>query len=223
MKGIISVKRGKSFVKFTGDFNPEMPITAILDEINSRVPLVDDDGLEVSPIEWECSCQQKICGSCAMVINGVPRLACSTFFKDVGPKVVLKPLSKFPVIADLKVDRTQIYNSLSRMSLWLDEEDAKVRNVDLQYTSANCMTCGCCLEICPNYPGVGEFFGATGMNACFRIVDQLSGDARKKRLKEFAKHGSSGCSKALSCETVCPAEIPLSVMISRLNGAKRSE
>ena len=218
MKGTISVKRDGKWVTFSGEYEATTPVTVILSELNSRDPLLDVKGREVEPIEWECSCGQKVCGACAMVINGTPRLACSTFFGEAGPDIRLEPLSKFPLIADLKVDRTQMYDSLSEMKLWLDEGvDAKVRNIDLQYASASCMLCGCCLEICPNYTGRGKFFGAAGMNACFRIADQLDGAARRARLKEFARHGDSGCSKSLSCGQVCPQNIPLAVLISRMN------
>jgi succinate dehydrogenase / fumarate reductase iron-sulfur subunit len=79
------------------------------------------------------------------------------------------------------------------------------------------MLCGCCLEVCPNYSGEGKFFGAVGMNACFRTAEQLSGSAKRERLSYFAKHGDAGCSKSLACQVVCPAKIPLSVVISRLN------
>lgn len=218
MKGTISVKRGSRWVKFAFEAEAKTPVTMILDELNSRDPLCDVKGREEEPIEWECSCGQAVCGSCAMVINGTPRLACEAFFGEVGPDITVEPLSKFPVIADLKVDRRQISDALSAMKIWLEEdEDAHISNVELQYVSASCMLCGCCLEVCPNYSGKGKFFGAAGMNACFRIVDQLGGAAKKERLSAFACHGDSGCSKSLACAAVCPMEIPLAVLISRLN------
>lgn len=217
MKGTISVKRNGKWVKFSIEADANTQVTMILDELNSRNPITDVDGSPAEPIVWECSCVQGVCGSCAMVINGSPRLACSTFFGEVGPDVRVEPLSKFPLVADLKVDRSPISKAFSDMKIWLEDEDALVSDVDMQYVSASCMLCGCCLEVCPNYSGDGKFYGAVGMNACFRIAEQLSGAAKRERLLEFAKHGDSGCSKSLACQFVCPAKIPLSVVISRLN------
>ena len=217
MKGTISVKRCGRWAKFSIDAEANTPVTMILDELNSRETLLEADGSPAEPIVWECSCDQGVCGSCAMVINGSPRLACSAFFGEVGPDVKVEPLSKFPLVADLKVDRSPISKALSEMKIWLEDDDALVSDVDMQYTSASCMLCGCCLEVCPNYSGEGKFFGAVGMNACFRIAEQLSGSAKRERLSYFAKHGDAGCSKSLACQVVCPAKSPLSVVISRLN------
>jgi succinate dehydrogenase / fumarate reductase iron-sulfur subunit len=162
---------------------------------------------------------QAVCGGCAMVINGVPALACATFADEVkGRELVLEPLSKFPVVADLMVDRSIIYENLISAKANLDsvaKNDA--RHHEQQYSVAKCLKCGLCLEVCPNYSGEGKFFGAVGMNACFRTAEQLSGSAKRERLSYFAKHGDAGCSKSLACQVVCPAKIPLSVVISRLN------
>lgn len=217
MKGTISVKRNGKWAKFSIDAEANTPVTMILDELNSRETLLEVDGSPAEPIVWECSCDQGVCGSCAMVINGSPRLACSAFFGEVGPDVKVEPLSKFPLVADLKVDRSSISKALSDMKIWLEDEDALVSYVDMQYISASCMLCGCCLDVCPNYSGDGKFYGAVGMNACFRVAEQLSGAAKRERLLEFSKHGDAGCSKSLACQFVCPAKIPLSVVISRLN------
>lgn len=221
MKGTISVKRGGRWVKFAIEADANTPVTMILDELNSRDPLTDTTGNAEEPILWECSCEQAVCGSCAMVINGMPKLACSTFFGEVGPNVRVEPLSKFPLIADLHVDRAPLHAALSDMRVWVDEgADARVRDVDMQYLAASCMLCGCCLEVCPNYSGKGRFYGASGMNACFRAAEQLDGVTRRERLAEFGRHGDAGCSKSLACQMVCPAKIPLSVLISRMNRSR---
>ena len=219
MKGRIIVQRKDGIVEFSGDFRPEMSVIAILEELNARTPLCDINGKEVPLVEYECSCRQGTCGACAMLINEIPRLACSTFFRDAGPVVKLAPLSKFPVISDLKVDRSAIPESVKTMKLWLnDDEAALAGDVDLQYSSGECMFCGCCLEACPNYSGKDAFFGGAGMNACYHIVSQTEDAAHKKEhLSAFTEHGSSGCSISLACERVCPAHIPHSLLISLLN------
>ena len=80
-----------------------------LRQINQTKGIVDTDGKEVElPIRFDCSCLQKKCGACAMVINGRPRLACDAALKEFVKKgqVRLEPLRKFPVVADLIVDRS---------------------------------------------------------------------------------------------------------------------
>ncbi|MEG0391307.1 MAG: 2Fe-2S iron-sulfur cluster-binding protein [Anaerovoracaceae bacterium] len=178
-------------------------------------------------IIWECSCNQKICGSCAMVINGVPMLACGAFVGAVAKKgeIELSPLKKFATICDLKVDRSDIYEYMKEMKLWLTE-DAVVneRENNAQYLAASCALCGCCLEVCTNYTGKGSFYGAAIMNQTFRVSTQ-EGDAsaRKGLLKKYSKHGSGGCSKSLACEKICPQKLPLGITISKMNKLKFKE
>ena len=88
-------------------------ISAVLDAINYTDDLFDTEGNPATRVRWECSCLQAVCGGCAMIINGVPALACNTFADEVTKEeLVLEPLSKFPVIADLVVDRSIIYENL---------------------------------------------------------------------------------------------------------------
>ena len=79
-------------------------VAGVLDHINYNDDIVDINGRRTERIGWECSCLQGICGACAMVINGVPALACETFVRDLkGEEIDIRPLRKFPVIHDLIV------------------------------------------------------------------------------------------------------------------------
>ena len=94
---------------FTYNGPEHVTVSAILDALNYTDDLFDTEGKPADRIRWECSCMQAVCGGCAMVINGVPALACATYADNVkGKELVLEPLSKFPVIADLIVDRSVI-------------------------------------------------------------------------------------------------------------------
>ena len=127
-------------------------VSAVLDALNYTDDLLDIEGNSASRIRWECSCMQAICGGCAMVINGVPALACATFADEVkGEALVLEPLSKFPVIADLCVDRSSIYENLISAKAYLESlAESDKRQHDHQYSVAKCLKCGLCLEVCPN-------------------------------------------------------------------------
>ena len=193
-------------------------VSAILDALNYTDDLFDIEGNQATRIRWECSCNQAMCGGCAMVINGVPCLACKTYADQVkGKELVLEPLSKFPVIADLVVDREIIYKNLTQAKAYLETvAQSDKRQHDQQYSVAKCLKCGLCLEVCPNYHPGAEFFGAVLANESYLITSQ----SEKKDIpvvKEYKKHFAAGCSKALSCQKVCPAGIETITSIIRMN------
>ena len=193
-------------------------VSAVLDALNYTDDLFDVAGNPASRIRWECSCMQAMCGGCAMVINGVPALACATY-ADEGKTdtLVLEPLSKFPVIADLIVDRSIIYEQLLGASAYLENIAASdPRQHKQQYSVAKCLKCGLCLEVCPNYQPGGEFFGAAFANESYLLASQ-STDKKPPIIQEYKKHFGAGCSKALSCQSVCPMEIETLTSILRMN------
>ena len=161
---------------------------------------------------------QAMCGGCAMVINGVPALACATFADEVkGDELVLEPLSKFSVVADLIVDRTVIYNNLISAKAYLESiAKSDNRQREQQYSVAKCLKCGLCLEVCPNYHSGGDFFGAVLANESYLIASQ-SMDKNPQVVKEYKTHFGAGCSKALSCQTVCPMKIETITSILKMN------
>ena len=170
----------------------------------------DTEGGEVTPISWECSCLQKKCGACAMVIGGVPRLACDSKLNDFERAgfVRIEPLRKFPVIADLRVDRSVMFDSLKQIKLWLDRElSPNEKSLDTAYEASRCLQCGCCLEVCPNFYAGGSFFGMAAGVPMSKLLSQLEKGDRKALAGEYKKHFYSGCGKSLSCKNVCPAGI----------------
>lgn len=163
---------------------------------------------------------QAVCGACAMVINGIPALACTTFADEIkGEELVLEPLSKFPVVADLVVDRSVIYENLKHAKAYI--ESSAIRNKrhhKQQYSTAKCLKCGLCLEVCPNYHPGGAFFGAVLANESYLTTSQ-SKNRELQTIGEYKEHFGAGCSKALSCQTVCPAGIETITSILRMNRA----
>ena len=203
---------------FSYDGPKHVTVSAVLDALNYTDDLFDVDGKPATRIRWECSCMQAVCGGCAMVINGVPALACATFADEVkGEMLVLEPLSKFPVVADLIVDRSIIYENLIGAKAYLEsvaKSDKKQQKQ--QYSVAKCLKCGLCLEVCPNYHPGGDFFGAAFANESYLIASQ-SASKKNQAVKEYKAHFGSGCSKALSCQAVCPAKIETLTSILRMN------
>ena len=171
-------------------------------------------------IEYSCSCLQGICGACAMVINSVPKLACKTFINEVmeNDQITIEPLSKFPSVKDLKVDRSVLFDAMADCELWL-ESDSKYnpKDLDFDYEMSLCLMGGCCTEVCPN-DKFGDFVGAQAAVSASKLINQESDKEHLKNMKKkYKKRFFSHCVKSVSCEDVCPMEIPTQRAISKMN------
>ena len=196
----------------------ENSVAGMLDDLNYRDDITDINGHPAPRIAWECSCLQGMCGACAMVINGTPALACETFLRDCkGDELTLAPLTKFPTIADLLVDRSVLGQNLQAAGTYIKEyKPASPAEYEHQYAAAKCLKCGLCLEVCPNYKAGERFYGASFANDCYLIESQSANE--DTALKEaYAKHFAAGCSKSLSCMDVCPMRIPTIASIAKMN------
>ena len=171
------------------------------------------------PIRWECSCLQKKCGACAMVINGVPTLACDAFLRDYQ-KIRLEPLKKFPVVADLVVDRSAMRESLKTLRLWLEGEARVSEKVnDIAYEASRCLQCGCCLEVCPNFMTDGTFAGMAGGAPMARLLTELPESQKQEASRLYREHVFEGCGKSLACRNVCPAGLDVDALLVNSNAA----
>ena len=173
-------------------------------------------------IRYECSCLQKKCGACAMVINGKPCLACDAKLTDVQRKGVIRvePLRKFPVISDLIVDREILFENLKTLQVWLVSECiAKGKGAELAYEASRCLQCGCCLEVCPNFCPGERFYGMAAFVPTARLLSELSGEERKRLYKLYREHIYEGCGKSLACRNICPAGLQIDKLLVHSNAA----
>ncbi|MDD6797661.1 MAG: 2Fe-2S iron-sulfur cluster-binding protein [Clostridia bacterium] len=221
---IVKIKRQENsdskayWQSFKYNGNMDTTVAAVLDFLNYNDDLFDTEGNPARRIRWECSCMQKTCGACAMIINGMPALACNTFLRNISSKeLVLEPLRKFPVVSDLIVDRSIIYENLKKAELYIGEyAGADKKEYEQQYQTAKCLKCGLCLEVCPNYNKGETFFGAMFANDSY--ISYTQSESRKKEIaSEYKKHFASGCSKSLACVDICPVQIPTLASIGRMN------
>lgn len=228
MTYVIRIRRRESreaqpfWQEFVYDGDENASVAAVLLELNERSPLKDRQGKEAGPIAWECSCMVRKCGACAMRINGLPRLACSVFLKDMkAAEVTLEPLSKFPVIRDLVVDRTVIFESLKNLQFWLAGDAYMTDSAhEIRYQSARCLMCGCCLEVCPNFSAPGNFTGAIAPVNAYRLLNEETDEEQKERVAAvYRKLYYEGCGQSLSCHDICPAGIPVEELAVRSNAA----
>lgn len=187
--------------------------------VAQALDIINEGELAGDPISWDCSCKQKKCGACAMLINGRPRLACDTRLSEFPKgKIALAPLRKFPVVRDLTVDRSVMFDDLKTLGSWL-EDSAENDGTGISYDASRCLQCGCCLEVCPNFFAGGEFFGTAAVMSASRLIAQAP-DSEKKRLYDaYNGHFYKGCGKSLACRDICPAGIDAERLLVNSNAA----
>ena len=201
------------FQTFLYDGDGCMSVANWLRELNQS-QLKDD------PVYWQCGCMEKKCGACAMLVNGYPKLACCAFLKDVekNGKIKLEPFRKFPLIKDLAVDRSVMLDALKEMKIWLEEKKNIQNNLDLQTSVGECLACGCCLEVCPNFISENKFIGAYAMVQAFKALDQNERDEHVFEMKkEYSKQFFNYCGQSFSCQNACPKNLSLDKIQARMN------
>jgi fumarate reductase iron-sulfur subunit len=179
-------------------------------------------------LQFDFVCRAGVCGSCAMVINGRPGLACRTLTRNVGPDITLAPLPNFELIADLSVDTGKWMRGMSeRLQTWVHMQTEQPDLTRLEermapelaakiYELDRCIECGCCVAGCGTARMREGFVGAVGLNkiARFRLDPR---DARTDA--DFYElvgddDGVFGCMSLLGCHDVCPKNLPLATQIA---------
>ena len=197
--------------------NMNATIATALSDINTK-DYKDVEGNLVLPIMWQNACLQRKCGACAMVINGLPKLACNCFLKNYKKEITITPFRKFPLIKDLVVDRSVLFDNLCELEVWLeDEANITQKNREVVYEASRCLQCGCCLEVCPNFHIDDNFFGAAAFVANTGIVTQNQGKIPKNKSEKYQEHVYEGCGKSLACQRICPAQIDVEHLLIHSN------
>ena len=193
-------------------------VATALTKLGERSDLRDAEGASAAPIRWECSCLQKKCGACAMVINGRPGLACNARLSEYKNHLRLEPLRKFPVVADLIVDRSALYEALATLRLWFEGEAAINQTAaELGYEASRCLQCGCCLEVCPNYMPGGKFAGMAGAVPMARLLAEAPASQMGELSRLYRNRVFEGCGKSMACRNICPAGIPIDDLLVNSN------
>jgi succinate dehydrogenase / fumarate reductase, iron-sulfur subunit len=191
---------------------------------------VTTDGKRVPPVVWDSACLEEVCGSCAMNINGRVRMACSSLIDKLEQPITLEPMKKFPVVRDLSVDRERMFTALKRVHGWVDVDGThnlgpgprqSGKDQSVMYVLSTCMTCGSCLEACPQVTLDNDFIGAAAISQArlfnMHPTGKLNAEERVRAL--MGPGGIQECGKAQNCVKVCPKEIPLTTSIWSMNRA----
>ncbi|MCC6283715.1 MAG: succinate dehydrogenase iron-sulfur subunit [Phycisphaerales bacterium] len=241
----VTIKRaegpGKPFRWETFEVAPEPGgnIISLLQKIAADPVTVE--GRRSTPVVWDSGCLEEVCGACTMVINGRVRQSCSCLVDDIAPnpgdEISLEPMTKFPVVRDLWVDRARLFDTLKRLKAWVPIDGTYALGPGptetagqqaVRYVLSTCMSCGCCLEACPQFNLETDetrwdksFIGAQGFSQARLFNDHATGAQLKSdRLGVLsAQGGIADCGNAQNCVKVCPKDIPLTESIGAIGRA----
>jgi fumarate reductase iron-sulfur subunit len=212
-------------------YNPEDP---------DSVPHIDQFELDESPymtlyialnrireeqepgLQFDFACRSAICGSCGMLVNGRPSLACRTLTSQLPSTISLHPLPVFQLVGDLSVDTGTWFRQMAeRTEAWVHQrlqfdpeaQEAPMSDAVAQkiYASDRCIECGCCVASCGVANINKDFFAAAGLNriARFMLDPRDARDESEWFDVVSSDEGVFGCIGMMACEDVCPKELPL--------------
>jgi len=219
-------------------FQPEGPEAPYLQSF--EIPYTDDmsvlQGLQYvkdavdGSLTFRWSCRMAICGSCGMMIGGVPRLACRTFLRDLAPGPVrIEALEHFPIARDLVVDMEDFVEKLPKIRPWIvpaeprTMEEGEHRQSPAQLARfeslSHCINCLLCYAACPQY-GLDSRFLGPGLSALLLRYDEDSRDAGREARMTVARseEGVFGCTAVGYCTEVCPKHVDPANAVNRAKG-----
>ncbi len=213
--------------EFELPYKPGRNVISALMEIAANP--VTRDGKATTPITYDSNCLEEVCGSCAMIINGRARMACSALLDKLEQPVRLEPFSKFPVVRDLATDRSVIFENLKVTKSWVPVDGSydlgpgprvSPEDQEQMYPLSRCISCCCCMEACPQFNEETGFVGAATISQVRLFNAHPTGKALKRE-RLTALMGDGGiqeCGYAQNCVEVCPKDIPLTTSIAEVGG-----
>jgi fumarate reductase iron-sulfur subunit len=215
-RDIASVPRMQTFEVEEAD---GMTLFIVLNEIRER---------QDPSLQFDFVCRAGICGSCSMMVNGRPTLACRTLTKNLGEETTLAPLPVFELIGDLSVNTGKWMRGMSeRLEAWVhaNAPEPDLRRIEAPmdadlaekiYELDRCIECGCCVAGCGTARMRPDFVGAVGLAKVARFrMDPRDGRTDADYYELVGDdNGVFGCMSLLACHDVCPKKLPLSTQIA---------
>lgn len=215
--------------EFEFERDPQANVISSLMEIQKRP--VNKKGEKTTPVAWEQGCLEEVCGSCSMLVNGKPRQSCTALIEPYiaetrSTTITLAPFTKFPLIRDLCVDRTAMFEALKKIRGWISVDGTEDQGQfgppisqevqEAMYVLSTCMTCGCCSESCPQVNAKSDYMGPASMSQIRYFNANPTGKLEKSERMRVAmgEEGIAGCGNAQNCARVCPKNIPLTESLS---------
>ncbi|MRG88378.1 succinate dehydrogenase iron-sulfur subunit [Salinibacillus xinjiangensis] len=230
IKVIITRQNGPDAQPFDEEF--EIPYRKNMNVISALMEIrrnpVNAKGEKTTPVFWEMGCLEEVCGACSMVINGKPQQACSALVDQLEQPVRLAPMKTFPIVRDLAVDRSRMFDSLKKVKAWIPIDGTydlgpgpRMAESKRQwaYELSKCMTCGVCLEACPNVNSKSNYIGPAPLSQVRLFNSHPTGEYHKNERMEtiMGDGGLANCGMSQNCVQSCPKGIPLTTSIAALN------
>ena len=184
----------------------------VLDALNHVKETIDPT------LNYRWSCHMAVCGSCGMMINGEPKLACKSFLRNYQEVIRVEPLAHFPIERDLVTVIDDFMTKFKRVKPYLIPKDEKsVSEGEYKQTPAElkkfkqytlCINCMLCYAACPEYGLTPQFIGPAAISMAHRYNLDSRDGGRQERQQEIASgEGVWECSFAGACSEVCPEHV----------------
>lgn len=206
-------------------YNPEMDSAPYLqtfdvpcDDTTSILDAIGyiKDHLDKS-LSYRWSCRMAICGSCGVMVDKVPKLACKSFMREYPTGVIIEPLANFPIEKDLIVDMSSFIERLEAIKPYIigndrTPEDGVNKQTPAQMEKykqfANCINCGLCYAACPQFGLNPEFIGPAALTLAHRYNLDSRDNGKAERMKLInSDNGAWGCTFVGYCSKVCPKHV----------------
>ncbi len=195
------------------------PMDRVLDVLNELK--WEQDG----SISYRRSCAHGICGSDAMVINGVNRLACKVLVKDLGNEIAVEPLRGLPVLKDLIVDMEPFFDAYKAVLPYFINDDPapvaeryqSVEDRERFDATTKCILCAACTTSCPVFWTNGRYLGPAAIVNAHRFIFDSRDQGADQRLQTLNQvNGLWRCRTAYNCTEACPRGIPITQAIEEV-------
>lgn len=200
------------------DENPNMTVFIALNRLREE---------QDPSLMFDFVCRAAICGSCAMLINGRPQLACKTLIAELPENITLMPLPVFKLVGDLSVDTGTWFRGMCETTgAWIHTsekfnpkavEERMDNPIALDiYEAERCIECGCCIAACATANFREDFLGPAGLNRVARFMIDPRDDRTPAQIFEVigTDEGIYGCIGLMACDFICPMEIPLQTQLA---------
>lgn len=168
-------------------------------------------------LSYRWSCRMAICGSCGMMVNNVPKLACKTFLRDYTNGMEVEALANFPIERDLVVDMTHFIESLEAIKPYIignsrtPDQGPNVQTpaqMAKYHQFSGCINCGLCYAACPQFGLNPEFIGPAAITLAHRYNEDSRDHGKKERMAQLnSPNGVWTCTFVGYCSEVCPKHV----------------
>ena len=196
-------------IRFNSELtNPNFISEYQVNKSNLLQALIEIKTINDNSLTFRCGCKSGVCGSCAVRVNGIEKLACKTIINEND---LIEPIKNSHIIKDLVVDVSHETSLIAKMGLSIDTDNdinkvaqEDVKKIDLQ---SNCILCNSCYSSCPVYELNKEFLGPFALTRAIRYVNDKKLVNKATILDSIQTNGIWDCTLCSACTLVCPQGI----------------